>query len=310
MKLLIELPTWMGDTVMVTPALLNLISYFKNPEITLIGSHVSTQLLKNHDYIGKVFIRDNNSFDIIRSTRNLGKFDIFISFRNSFKSKLMYFFVNSKVKYQFNNKIYFGMHAVENYNNFVSDIIGIKFEPGNLFLKTSRVYRKSKQKKLLGINPGASYGSAKRWEPEEFAKVATGLANQYDIVILGGTNEEGLAVDIENHLIANNITNYQNLVGKTSISDLLSIIKSLDLMVTADSGPMHVAAAFKVPTVSIFGPTNDNETSQWLNLNSVILKKNLDCQPCMKRTCPLSHNNCMRQIKACDVLDAIQSLDE
>ena len=308
MKLLIELPTWMGDTVMATPAIMNLISHFKKPEITLIGSVVSNQLLQNYDFIDKVFVQENNSFDVILNARNIGKFDLFISFRNSFRSKLLRFLVSSKVKYNFNNKIYFGMHQVEKYNNFVNDVIGKKLEPGNLYIKTSESFKKSSQKKILGINPGASYGSAKRWYPEEFAKVVIRLSEEYDTLILGSSNEEGLAVDIEKHLITNKIKNYQNLVGKTSISELISIIKSLDLMVTGDSGPMHIAAAFQVPTVSIFGPTNDKETSQWLNLNSVIIKKNLVCQPCMKRKCPLNHNNCMSQIKANDVLNAIQSL--
>jgi heptosyltransferase-2 len=65
---------------------------------------------------------------------------------------------------------------------------------------------------------------------------------------------------------------------------------------------MHLAAAFQIPTVAIFGPTNDKETSQWMNEKSIIVKKNLECQPCMKRTCPLKHHNCMKLIKASDVL--------
>jgi heptosyltransferase-2 len=71
---------------------------------------------------------------------------------------------------------------------------------------------------------------------------------------------------------------------------------------------MHVAAAFEVPTVAIFGPTKDDETSQWMNEKSLIVKKNLDCQPCMKRTCPLGHHDCMKLIKAVDVLDSVKSL--
>jgi len=61
---------------------------------------------------------------------------------------------------------------------------------------------------------------------------------------------------------------------------------------------MHIAAAFKVPTVSIFGPTKHIETSQWKNEKSIIIKENLDCQPCMKRECPLKHHNCMELIKS------------
>ena len=72
---------------------------------------------------------------------------------------------------------------------------------------------------------------------------------------------------------------------------------------------MHIAASFQVPTVSIFGPTKDKETSQWNNEKSVILKTNLECQPCMRRTCPLKHHNCMNLIKAIDVLNAIKSFD-
>jgi heptosyltransferase-2 len=70
---------------------------------------------------------------------------------------------------------------------------------------------------------------------------------------------------------------------------------------------MHIAASFKVPTIAIFGPTEDKETSQWMNEKSIILKKNLDCQPCMKRTCPLGHHKCMKTIKAEDVLKAVET---
>ena len=92
------------------------------------------------------------------------------------------------------------------------------------------------------------------------------------------------------------------------IDELINQIANLDLFITGDSGPMHLAAAFQIPTVAIFGSTNDKETSQWMNENSMIVKKNLECQPCMKRECPLKHHNCMKQIKAGDVLKAAKSL--
>ena len=72
---------------------------------------------------------------------------------------------------------------------------------------------------------------------------------------------------------------------------------------------MHIAAACQIPTVAIFGPTNHEETSQWKNYKSSIVKKNLDCQPCMKRECPLKHNNCMRKIQVSDVLEAVKNLN-
>ena len=135
------------------------------------------------------------------------------------------------------------------------------------------------------------------------------MSKKYDIVIFGGASEIDIANDIEKELIKNNVKNYKNLAGKTTISELISKISKLDLFITGDSGPMHVAAAFQVPTVAIFGPTKDNETSQWLNEKSTIVKKNLDCQPCMQRTCLLKHHNCMKLIKAVDVLNALKDIN-
>ena len=109
-------------------------------------------------------------------------------------------------------------------------------------------------------------------------------------------------------LIEKGINNYQNLASHTSISDLMSHISSLDLFITGDSGSMHLAACFQIPTVSIFGPTKDTETSQWKNKNSFIIKKKMDCQPCMMRSCPLKHHNCMKLIKAKDVLNVIDGI--
>ena len=72
---------------------------------------------------------------------------------------------------------------------------------------------------------------------------------------------------------------------------------------------MHIAASFNIPTVAIFGPTKHNETSQWMNVKSTVIKKTLSCQPCMKRTCPLKHHNCMKEIKALEVLSAVKRLN-
>jgi heptosyltransferase-2 len=160
------------------------------------------------------------------------------------------------------------------------------------------------QKPILGINPGATYGSAKRWYPEEFAKVANALGEKYDVIIFGGPGEEEIAKDIEKKLT---ISNYQNLCGKLSIKELCEHIGGLDLFITNDSGPMHIAAAYNVPIVAVFGPTNYKETSPW-GSNYKIVTKDLECAPCMKRECPLGHHECMKEIKAEDVLKAVKEL--
>jgi len=185
--------------------------------------------------------------------------------------------------------------------------LNTNFSAGKLNIYRNLELKVNKSNLIVGINPGASYGSAKRWYPEEFAKVATELSSKYEIVIFGGPNEKNIAADIEKSLIEKGVSNYKNLAGHISISELINRISSLDLFITGDSGPMHLAASFQVPTVAIFGPTNDDETSQWMNEKSIIVKKNIECQPCMQRTCPLQHHNCMSLIKAIDVLQAIKS---
>jgi len=311
MKLLIELPTWLGDCVMTTPAIENIVNFYNEAEITLIGSFVSIETLKNHPKVVKTVVLDKKYRNLIKISRELGGFDALFSFRSSIRSKFLKFFISAQNKYQFDKNKYINCHQVEKYSDFVNDSLNTNFPAGKLVLHNnhSKLNIKNSSLLLLGINPGASYGSSKRWYPEEFAKVASELSNQYNIVIFGGPNEQDISLDIEKSLIEKGINNFQNLAGNITIPELINHISNLDLFITGDSGPMHVAAAFQVPTVAIFGPTKDDETSQWMNDNSVIVKNNLDCQPCMKRTCPLGHHNCMNLIKAVDVLDAVKRID-
>jgi len=310
-KILIELPTWLGDCVMATPAIENIVNYYNDVEITFIGSFVSVEALKNHPKAIKTFVLDKKYTPLYKISRDLGNFDIFFSFRSSLRSKFLKFLISAKNKYQFDKNKYQNRHQVEKYNDFINDGLKSNFSADKLVLHVDNLKLSTSNLSLpiLGINPGASYGSAKRWYPEEFAKVASELSSQYDIIIFGGPGEVEIAMDIEKSLLKKGVKNYQNLAGKATIPELISCISNLDLFITGDSGPMHVAAAFQVSTVAIFGPTKDGETSQWMNKKNIIVKKNLDCQPCMKRTCPLGHHDCMNLIKAVDVLGAVNNLD-
>ena len=309
MRILIELPTWLGDAVMVTPAIENLVNYYDEPEVILIGSLISIEALKNHPRISNTYVIRKKYTSLYKISKKLGQFDIFFSFRSSFRTKFFKLLISSKKKFQFDGDRYQNRHQVEKYNDFINDNLNTNFHPGRLIVHPSLKPKDNNSKPIVGINPGASYGDSKRWHPEKFAKVATELSNKFDILIFGGPNEKELAGDIEKALIEKGVINYQNLAASTSVEELIYHISTLDMFVTGDSGPMHIAAAFQVPTVAIFGPTKDKETSQWMNHKNTIVKKGLDCQPCMKRNCPLKHNNCMKLITAEEVLNGVKSLN-
>lgn len=307
MKLLVELPSWLGDTLMATPAIENVIKNFNDVEMTILGSSVSINVLKDHPRVVKTHILDKKISSFFKIKKELGKFDLCISFRSSLRSKIYMYFMTAKSKFQYDKKNYTNMHQVEKYNGFINSSLGIESIPGKLTLHNI-IKHKTKKNKLIGLNPGASFGAAKRWHPSRFADLACDLSLEYDLVIFGGPSEIDISKKIEDILTHRGIVNFQNMAGKTSIKELILKISDLDLFVTGDSGPMHLAAALNIPTVSIFGPTNHNETSQWMNKKSFILKKNLDCQPCMKKSCPLIHHNCMKMIFPSDVIKAIDHL--
>ncbi len=314
MRILIELPSWLGDSVMATPAIENLIQFHIDAEVTLVGSEISIEVFKYHPNISKTYTLDKKYSSIFLISRKIKKFDKFFSFRNSFRSNLFKLFIQSKEKFVYKKNNFKELHQVEKYTKFINNSLKTEFIIGPLVIHSSESFEKKnssqdKRKPTIGINPGSSYGNAKRWYPEEFSEVIAALNNKYDIIILGGPGEKDISMDIQGLIEKKGVSNYKNLAGKLSISELINHISNIDLFITGDSGPMHIAANFKVPTISIFGPTRSDETSQWENDKSAIIKKNLSCQPCMKRVCPLKHHDCMRLIKAKDVLSEIESLN-
>jgi len=177
----------------------------------------------------------------------------------------------------------------------------------------SVIHSSSPDSGSLGLNAGATYGSAKRWYPDRFAEVASKFSDRYDILIFGSEAEAEMAKEIEDNLKKFGVENFENLAGKTDIKTLCAKIGSLSFFITNDSGPMHVAAAYQVPTLAIFGPTRYKETSQWMNKKSQISRVDVDCSPCMKRECPLPSNSkeyhqCMRKVDVDLVLSDIKKL--
>ncbi len=321
LKIFIEIPTWLGDAVMTTPAIENIVKTYPDAQLIIYGSFVSTRLFIHHPNVVKIILDESKQggfryLNLYRDAKSAGQVDIALSFRRNFTTQYLLFFIGVKRSYVYKRYVKKEIHQVKRYNDFINRSLDFDAEPGKLQIYgyshvsgfQVQLENQSGDKKLLGLNPGATYGSAKRWYPEEFAKVATELSSEYDIVIFGGPNEGEIAADIEKILIVNGVKNYKNLATKTTVEELFQGIASLDLFLTNDSGPMHLAAAYQVPTISIFGPTRYKETSQWMNEKSVLIRKDLECSPCMKRVCPLGHHECMKLITASDVLQKIKEI--
>ena len=311
-KILLHIPTWLGDAVMTTPAIENIVHTYPDAKITLFGSYLSTQALSKHPNVEKILLDDSKKAKwrfkrLYQLAKEIGEFDSVINFRRTFAATFFQYFVKAAQKHTYKRYTDEEIHQVIRYNDFINKTLHIDTHPKTLTLYHDKV---SYDKPTIGINPGASYGSAKRWYPERFAKVAQNLSSEFDIIIFGGPSEVDMAQDIEDLLQQEGISNYKNLAGKTSVAELLSHIAGLTLFVTGDSGPMHVAAAYQVPTVSLFGPTKYRETSQWMNEKSTLIHHDIACAPCMKRQCPLKidKHDCMKRITPQEVINTCHLL--
>ena len=320
-SILIILPNWLGDAVMATPAIEALCDFYPHATLTLVGSFVSIEALKYHPLCKNAYIDETKKGGLrllktYQFAKIIGKHDLAISFRNQVHASLLLRWSGSKTtiaRDSWHASFFLSLHPkpkeghlVQQYVSLVERLTQTKqdsISPLRLFIEPYQY-----DNPTLGINPGATYGSAKRWYPEKFAQVAANYANKYEIVIFGGPTEVEMAKSIEDELIKLGINNFTNLAGTTTIKELCSHIGGLSLFITNDSGPMHVAAAYQVPTVSIFGPTKHLETSQWKNRQSKIVRHEMDCAPCMKRECPLTHHECMKLIEANEVIEAIDEI--
>jgi heptosyltransferase-2 len=144
----------------------------------------------------------------------------------------------------------------------------------------------------IGLNPGAFYGTAKRWIPERYAAVGDTLARRTGsrVAIVGGPAERALGESIA----AGMSEPARVLCGETSLADLTGVLSRLRLLVTNDSGPMHLAAALGVPLVAIFGPTDERETGPVGDAHRIV-REPVYCSPCKLRECPIDHR-CMTRI--------------
>lgn len=322
MKILIILPNWLGDAIMATPAIELLSKYHPNARFTFVGSYVSIEALKHHPLCDRAIVDEtkkasNRFIATYKLAKELGEFHLGITFRNQLYSSLLLRFTNTvvclakqswhsmfllshtpKIKANKHLALQYAELAMVNVDEYNDDIDALK-----LYIEPIE-----HAKPTLGINAGATYGSAKRWYPERFAQVAANFSDTFDILIFGGPGEVEMAKEIEDNLISLNIDNYRNIAGKTNIQELCANIAGCSLFITNDSGPMHVAAAYQVPTVAIFGPTKHKETSQWMNKKSKIVREEIECAPCMKRECPLKHHDCMKMITASKVIEAVKEL--
>jgi heptosyltransferase-2 len=166
---------------------------------------------------------------------------------------------------------------------------------------------------MLALNPGAEYGPAKRWPVERFAAAAREIQKRTNCVwmILGGKTdaEAQRAADIlsaEQNFRQDAGSTFLNLAGRTTLRELMALLKSSRVLLTNDTGPMHVAAALGTPVVVPFGSTSPELTGPGLpgDRRHHLLKSHAPCSPCFLRECPIDFR-CMKGISVERVVEAV-----
>ena len=334
-RIIVRMPNWLGDLVMATPILTDLRHHWPEAKITAQCQGILSTVIQEDPHIDEVidFKRPRSWFNrqaqaSILSPLQQGDFDLGILLTNSFSSAL--WFWRGKVK----NKIGYADHcrrwlldyAIPFPEKRKSQHLVITYkmllEPlGVPVSKTApRLYLTPEEQQaartkiaqegvapedlIIGINPGAAYGSAKCWLPDRFKQLTRELLAYPRLKVLYFGDKAGapLVEEICKGLPQDRVINF---AGKTSLRELLALIQTCSLFLTNDSGPMHAASALGIPLIALFGSTSDTATGPYNG--GLVIHKHVPCSPCYRRECPIDFR-CMTRIEVKEVYDEIKKL--
>ncbi len=319
-NILIRSTNWIGDAVMTTPAIRAVRKNFPDARISVLAKSWVAPVFENSPHIDQVILYDSgNVVKTIKAARMLEKyrFDAAVLLQNAFEAAFIAYLAKIPIRIGFDTDLRKGLltHPVHrsskiqrlhqtHYYNEILEGVGLKTDGTRLELYLSLKDRESAANILkksdifetdfiVGINPSATYGSAKQWFPDRFARLSDLLNKRFGskTVIFGGPNDRKLGEDIRNMMKTYSV----DLSGKTSLKEAMAIIAHCRLFITNDSGLMHIAAALNVAQVAIFGSTNFAATGPW-SPQARIVRSLVGCSPCLKEQCPFGHKECMKKI--------------
>ncbi len=330
--ILVRCPNWVGDVVMAIPVLDCLRENFSDARIIGIVGKNAQGIVRDGQWFDDFIDCEDKTLAgmrrMIRKIRTL-KPDMAILLTNSFRSVLPVWLGGTKQIYGY-RRDFRGMflsggpkplrsgskiipRPMQEYYLEICRWLNLKLPnvtKPRLFIGTDlqrrgdeilRKYGIKAEDKIIGFNPGASFGSSKCWPPEHFAAAAELFMQKKDvkILLLTGRGEEKIAEAI----LAKTKTPIINTAGDHIDLEMLKpLVKRCDLLVTNDTGPRHYAVALGVPVAVIMGPTDPRYTSANLE-KTIVIRSEAECSPCHKKICPTDHR-CMRQITPQMVFEA------
>lgn len=333
MKVLVRTSNWLGDAVMNIPALEALKAKDPSGHLAVLAIPSVAEVFADRPAVDEVIVYDrkgkDRGFGVVRLAMELHKrrFDEAYVFPNSFRSVLLPWMaqIPRRTGYKSGPRDPFlfpsiqrpralqGVHEVRHYLHLVGadkgEVPVPKVYVGESNIARARrllfAKRVSLNVPLVGLCPGATYGPAKRWFPESFGAVGAHFARDWEAcVAVFGVNEERSIADTVMGLVFDRTADF---VGATTVGELAAIFDFCAVVVTNDTGTMHLAAAVGAPVVAVFGSTDPVATGP-LGPNVKVLRKPISCSPCLKRTCPYGHYDCMRKISVEEVISAVNEV--
>ncbi len=347
--ILIRAANWVGDAIMTTPIIRAVRKNYPHAHITLLAKPWVIPVFDNNPYIDQIMVYKNSTrhtkgFGTLRLAKDIRKkkFDMAILMQNAFEAALITFLGGVPIRIGYNtdgrtlllnpsiklDKRLKKGHLIDYYRGILKGAglvdDGRKLD---LFISDSEKVEAAKiiesyginikKEKVIGINPGAAGGTAKKWFPERYAELAKRLAQRFNtkILIFGSKSDEELGDKI-NETASKTINESDkiciNLAGKTTLRQAFALIEKCDLFITNDSGLMHAAAAIGTRQVAIIGSTDHIATAP-SSRNSFMIRVPVPCSPCLKPHCPKKesdsdYHTCMDKISVDMVMEKCESV--
>jgi heptosyltransferase-2 len=331
-RVLIRGVNWVGDTILTYPAVQNLKALLPQSHIAILVPEDLVDLWKTFPYIDEVLsFTKKKGFGSPSGDVRLGlslkkrNFDLALILPRSFRSAWLAWQARIPVRigYEDEGRSLFlthgiprtedllHIHRIHYYQRLIEPLGPSQGAPSpRIFLREEdRRWAEEKLgtlglldgRPLIGMNPGATYGLAKCWRPIRFGELGKRFFERWkaSVLLFGKGGEGPITEEVLGYLGEGGI----DLSGKTRLLQLAAILERCQLLVTNDTGTMHVAAAVGTPVVALFGSTDPITTRPWGD-GHVVVRKEVSCSPCLKRVCPTGHR-CMELITVDEVEEVV-----